>query len=127
MIFNLTEIDNNQIIAPRIEFIDRAHRLVALVSFRCKLENAPDQTEIYCLKSNLIRRGENNPHQILSFITVKTQYIDFCPAQLAAFDFVPTTTRGYFYLESIETGEAIRIEKAALQIKIGKLTSSRAI
>ena len=119
MIFNLTKVEKNQIITPEVEFDDNRKRRIAVVSLQCKLENKPDSTEIFCLKSNLIARSLSNQDQILCFVSTKTRFISFFPPHLMPFKMMSNSFKGgIFYLESLETGEEIPIESAALQITV---------
>ena len=119
MILNLTKVKSKQIITPEIEFDDNRKRRLAVVSLQCKLENKPDSYEIYCLKSNLVARSLSNPDQILCFVSTKTRFISFYPPSLMPFNMMSNSFQGgIFYLESLDTGEEIPIESAALQISV---------
>ena len=115
MILNLTQIKDNQIITPEIEYEIQRKRKLAVFSINCRFENKPDQTEIYCVKSNLVTRTLANPDQILCFITVKDQNISYNPPHFAVYNMMTNSFQGgFFYFESLATGEKIPIISAAL-------------
>ena len=99
-------------------------KYLAVVSFRCELEDKPEKSEIYCLKTNLIQRNELNPDQILCFITAKKNqtFITFAPNHIIT---KKMATRrlgsGRFYLTNLRDDD-IKIVDAALQLMIRDTT-----
>ena len=120
MLLNVTEIENNQLVTPRISVQDDRRR-IAVLSFQCELENKVDKTSILCLRSNLVIRNSGNPDQVMCYITVRKneRFIDFCPNQVTPWRL--STNRlsgGFLYLTSLETHEEISIVQAAVQLTI---------
>ena len=125
MLVNIKSIKEGQIITPEVEFGQERRRKLAIIRLNCILENTPDQTEILCLKSNLIPRSLANPDQILCFFTVYNKYISFAPAQLTFFPMMTNTFQGgFFYFESLATGQQVHIESGALQMTIQPMNNA---
>ena len=121
MILNITEIKDSQLVCPRIALVEQRVRRLAILSFRCELEDKVDKTGIYCIKSNLIIRNDANPEQVLCYLIIKEgeKFIDFCPNQICPFKMsTRTLAGGFFYLHCLETGADLQIVQAALQINI---------
>ena len=125
MLLNIVKVKDGQIVTPDVEFGQERRRKLAIITLNCILENSLDHTEIVCLKSNLIPRSLGNPDQILCFFTVHNRYITFGPAQLTFFQMMSNTFHGgFFYLESLETGQQINIESAAMQITVQSVNNA---
>ena len=116
MIVNITGKDLRP---PRIELPDLRRR-IAVALFICELEDTPDKSEIYCIKTNLINSSPVNPDQILCFIQVKKgqRQIMFKPGYMTPFQMATRRLAdGRFYLTDLR-GNDIEIVQAALQITI---------
>ena len=104
--------------------MDATRRQIAVVSFRCELEEKPDKTEIYCIKSNLVGRHDLNPEQILCFITANKgeRFITFTPCNLTHMNLATRRlVDGRFDLVNLKD-EVVAIVDAALQLHIRKKT-----
>ena len=100
--------------------MDATRRQIAVVSFRCELEDKPLKTEIYCIKSNLVGRHDLNPDQILCFITAKKgeRFISFTPYNLTPMNMATRRlVDGRFDLVNLRD-EDVAIVDAALQLQI---------
>ena len=100
--------------------MDATRRQVAVVSFRCELEEKPLKTEIYCIKSNLVGRHALNPDQILCFITAKKgeRFLSFTPYNLTPMNMATRRlVDGKFDLVNLRD-EDVAIVDAALQLQI---------
>ena len=100
--------------------MDATRRQIAVVSFRCELEDKPSKTEIYCIKSNLVKRHDLNPEQILCFITAKKgeRFLSFTPPNLTPMNMATRRlVDGRFNLVNIRD-EDVAIVDAALQLNI---------
>ena len=116
MIVNITGKDLKP---PRVELPDLRRR-IAVAYFICELEDKPDKSEIYCIKTNLISSNPLNPDQILCFIPVKKgqRMIRFKPGYMTPFQLATRRLAdGRFYLSDL-SGNDIEIVQAALQITI---------
>ena len=100
--------------------MDATRRQIAVVSFRCELEDKPSKTEIYCIKSNLVKRHDLNPDQILCFITAKRgeRFISFTPFNLTPMNMATQRlVDGRFNLVNLRD-EDVAIVDAAFELNI---------
>ena len=100
--------------------MDAKKRKIAVVSFRCKLEDKPFESEIYCIKTNLVGANDLNPDQILCFMTAKKgqRLLSFTPSQLTHFNMATRRLGdGRFYLVNLRD-EDVPFVDAALQLNI---------
>ena len=115
----IVNIYGSELKAPRIELPDLRRR-IAVALFICELEDKPDKSEIYCIKTNLISSNPVNPDQILCFIQVKKgqRQIVFKPGYMTPFQMATRRlVDGRFNLTDL-AGNEIEFSKAALQITI---------
>ena len=115
----IVNIYGSELKAPRIELPDLRRR-IAVALFICELEDIPDKSEIYCIKTNLISSSPVNPDQILCFIQVKKgqRQIIFKPGYMTPFQMATRRLAdGRFNLTDLD-GNEIDIIEAALQITI---------
>ena len=115
----IVNIYGKELRPPQVEIRDVRRRL-GVITFICELEDTPDKTGIYCIKSNLIVRNDLNPDQILCYIPVKRgqRQIKFTPQYLTPFQMATRRLAdGRFELTDL-SGNDIVITEAALQITI---------
>ena len=100
--------------------MDATRRQISVVSFRCELEDKPLKTEIYCIKSNLVKRHDLNPEQILCFMTARRgeRFLSFTPYNLTPMNMATRRlVDGRFNLVNLKD-EDVAIVDAALQLNI---------
>ena len=115
----IVNIYGKELRPPQVELRDERRRM-GVITFICELEDPPDKPEIYCIKTNLIRRNDLNPDQILCFLPVKRgqKQTKFTPQYLTPFQMATRRLAdGRFELNDL-SGNEIEITEAALQITI---------